>query len=426
MKPSPSDADIPAGPIAYLTGEYPKVSHTFIFREVQALRRQGLDVLACTVRRPPSKDVVGADQESEALGTFCIIEEARRNPLKAVGAHVSLLRRAPKRWFSTLMLAWRTSPPGAKALLWQFFYFVEAGILADFLQRKNVHHLHNHFANSSCTVSMLTSGLTGIPFSFTLHGPAIFFEPKWWRLDEKIARARFVVCISHFSRSQAMLFSDESCWDKLHIVHCGVPLEAYGGVTRKTFGKNVMFVGRLDAVKGVSLLLDAFAAVRSNHSDAKLTIIGDGPSRAALEAKAAGLGIADATSFLGYRSQGDVAMLLQEADILTLPSFAEGVPVVLMEAMASRIPVIASRVAGVPELVEDGVSGFVVSPGDTEALTARLDALLSDAALCARMGEAGRTKVEEEFDIKREADRIAKIISAPEPVVAKAANMESG
>jgi glycosyltransferase involved in cell wall biosynthesis len=397
------------GPVAYLTGEYPKVSHTFIAREVAALRAQGLKVLTCTVRRAAPKDVVGPDQKAEAATTFCVLETARA-PLRLVGAHLGLLARSPGRWFAALRLAWATRSPGLRAHLWQLFYFAEAGVLARYLQARGVVHLHNHFSDSSCSVTMLTSAMTAIPFSVTIHGPAELLEPRRWRLDEKIARARFVACISHFCRSQAMLFSDQAHWGKLRIVHCGVTPANYGTRPRGDFGQHVLFVGRLDAVKGVPLLLEAFASARSRHPDARLTVVGDGPARAALEAQALALGIAGATTFTGYKAQAEVAALLEEADMLVLPSFAEGLPVVLMEAMASRIPVIASGVAGVPELVQDGISGFVVPAGDVETLTARLEKLLADPDLCRRMGEAGRAKVEEEFDVEREAAWLAQIL----------------
>lgn len=391
-----------SGPIAYLTGEYPKVSHTFISREIAGLRALELKVLTCTIRRAPAKDVVGADQLAEAAATFCVVEAAK-SPRRLLASHLAVLRRAPGRWVAALRLAWRTRPPGTKAGLWQMFYFAEAAVLAEHLRGQGVVHLHNHFASSSCSVAMLASEMAGIPFSITIHGPTELFEAGHWRLDEKIARARFVACISHFCRSQAMLFSDQAHWGKLRIVHCGVTPANYGTRPRGAFGQHVLFVGRLDAVKGVPLLLEAFATARGRHPDARLTVVGDGPARGALETQAVALGIAGATTFTGYRSQAEVAALLEEADMLVLPSFAEGLPVVLMEAMASRIPVIASGVAGVPELVQDGVSGFVVPAGDVDTLTARLDRLLADPDLCRRMGEAGRVKVEAEFDVDVEA-----------------------
>lgn len=397
-------------PVAYLTGEYPKVSHTFIQREIAAVRAAGTEVITCTIRRAPEKDVVGADQKAEERATWCVLEAAK-NPARLIWAHLAILARAPRRWLSALALARRTCPPGGKAALWQVFYFLEAAVLAQHLRRRGAGHLHNHFGNSSCSVAMLASEMSGIPFSFTLHGPAIFFEPMHWRIDEKIARAAFVSCISHFCRSQAMFFSDRAHWDRLRIVHCGVNPARYGRQPRAAFGKRVMFVGRLDAVKGVPLLLEAVARVRAAHPEVRLSIVGDGPHRAALEAQARDLGLDPDAVFLGYRPQDEVAALLEEADMLVLPSFAEGVPVVLMEAMASRIPVIASQVAGVGELVEDGRSGFIIPPGDVDTLTARLDRLLADPDLCRRLGAAGRAQVEAEFDIAREGAWLAQLFA---------------
>jgi glycosyltransferase involved in cell wall biosynthesis len=389
------------GPVAYVTGQYPSVSHTFIQREVEGLRALGIEVVTCTVRRPPAKSVVGPAQVSEAARTFGVIEAAK-SPVLLIGAHVRMLRRAPGRWFSALRLAWNIRPPGLKAFLWQMFYFLEAGVLADHLLARGVTHIHNHFGDASGSLTMITAEMSGLPFSITLHGPTIFFEMHWWRLDVKVARCAFIACISHFCRSQAMLFSDEAYWDKLRIVHCGVTPSLYGQGPRGEFSGHVAFVGRLDAVKGVPLLLEAFAAVSPRHPEARLTIAGDGPARARLEARVLALGLTGVVRFAGYLDEAGVARLLETADMLVLPSFAEGLPVVLMEAFASRLPVIATQVAGVPELVEDGVSGFIVPPGEVESLTLRLDTLLSDPALCARMGEAGRAKVEAQHDIKAE------------------------
>lgn len=396
----------PCGPIAYVTGQYPSVSHTFIQREVMGLRDLGVEVLTCTVRRPPAKAVVGPEQQAEAAQTFAILATAR-NPLTLLAAHGRMLRRDAGRWFAALRLAWATRPPGLKAFLWQMAYFLEAGVLADHLLARGVVHMHNHFGDSSGSLTMIASQMSGIPFSITLHGPTIFFETHWWRLDAKVARAAFIACISHFCRSQAMLFSDQAHWHKLRIVHCGVTPARYGAAPRKPFSGHVCFVGRLDAVKGVPLLLEAFAANRPRHPGARLTIAGDGPARAALEAQAQSLGLTGAVRFTGYLDETAVAALLEASDMLVLPSFAEGLPVVLMEALASQIPVIATQVAGVSELVQDGISGFIVPPGDVETLALRLDRLLSDPELCAAMGKAGRRKVEAEFDIKGEVDKLA-------------------
>lgn len=398
-------------PIAYLTGEYPKVSHTFIQREIEGLRALGWTVEACTVRRPAPKDVVGEIQKAEERRTFAVLEVAKR-PAALIGAHLWALRRDPGRWFSALRLALGTGAPGVKARLWQLFYFLEAAVLARHLVERGVVHLHNHFANSSCSVAMLTSEMSGIPFSVMIHGPAIFFEPERWRLDAKIARARFVTCISHFCRSQAMYFSDPAHWGKLRIVHCGVTPAQYGGARpAAAAGPVVIFIGRLDAVKGVPLLLEAFAALAAAHPGARLRIVGDGPRRADYEAQARALDLGERIEFLGYRAMDEVPALLDQADMLVLPSFAEGLPVVLMEALAARIPVIASRVAGVQELVEDNVTGLTIAAGDVEGLIAQMDRLMSDPDLRARMGRAGRARVEAEFDIAKEVHWLSEILT---------------
>lgn len=397
------------GPIAYLTGQYPRATDTFIQREIARLRAEGMTVLTNTIRATDASHHVGEEQRSEHAATFQVMQQAK-NPAHLIRSHLSALRHSPKGWARALRLALRTRPPGAKALIWQLFYFLEAGVLAQHLRCNGVVHLHNHFANSSCSVAMLTSAMTDIPYSVTMHGPGIFFEPMHWRIDEKIARAAFVACISHFCRAQAMLFSDQAHWPKLKIVHCGVTPSLYGQDPERPYAKRLLFVGRLDAVKGVTLLLDGFATLRVKHPDATLRIIGDGPDRAALEAQAQAQGMAGAISFMGYRSQSEVAQVLAETDVLVLPSFAEGVPVVLMEAMAARVPVVTSQLAGVGELVETGVSGFTCPSGDLASVTARIDQLLSDPALCAQMGAVGQAKVSAEFDSAAEAQWLATLI----------------
>jgi glycosyltransferase involved in cell wall biosynthesis len=249
---------------------------------------------------------------------------------------------------------------------------------------------------------MLAAAMAGVPYSYTLHGPAELFEPMSWRIDLKIARAKFVACISWFARSQGMLFSDPGHWRKLHVVRCGVDPAVYDR-PKGPPGGGLLFVGRLAAVKGLLVLFEAFETVRAAHPDATLTLIGDGPDRRALEADAARRGFGDAVVFAGYRSQEDVAQALVDADVFVLPSFAEGVPVVLMEALASRTPAVATRVAGVGELVEDGVSGFLVAPGDPQPLAARISQLLHAPALRRSMGAAGRARVVDAFDVAGQA-----------------------
>ncbi len=404
-----------SAPVAYLTGQYPRATDTFIQREVAALRALGLAVETCSVRDPGPAHLVGPEQRAEAGRTFYILARARRRPLHLLGAHLGLLFRFPRRYGRAALLALRSAPPGAGGLLWQVFYFAEAGLLAAHLRRIGARHLHNHIAEAAGTVAMLAAEMAGIRFSFTLHGPGIFDNVRHWRLDEKIARAAFVACISHYARAQAMRLSGPEHWGKLAIVHCGVEPERYAAAPAATAAapaacrQRLLFVGRLAAVKGLPVLFGALARLLGTHPGLQLTLVGDGPERAPLQARAAELGIAGAVAFAGPASQQEVAGYLSRADIFVLPSFAEGVPVVLMEAMAAGLPVIASNVGGVGELVREG-AGLLLAPGDTAALTRAIAALLGDPERRAAMGRAGAAIVARDFDSRDQAARLAALI----------------
>jgi glycosyltransferase involved in cell wall biosynthesis len=207
-----------------------------------------------------------------------------------------------------------------------------------------------------------------------------------------------------------MCFADAQHWHKLHIVHCGVDPSRYAPKPVRT-GLRALFVGRLAGVKGVPILIDAVARLASTYPDLSLRLVGDGPDRKALEAEVTRRGLQDRVVFLGYKSQAEVAEELAQTDVFVLPSFAEGVPVVLMEAMASQVPVLTTRIAGVPELVENGVSGRVVAPGDVSAFADALDRLLSDAELRKAYGAAGRAMVVAEYDAAREARWLSELIT---------------
>ncbi|WP_417205750.1 glycosyltransferase family 4 protein [Antarctobacter sp.] len=401
--------------LAYLTGEYPRASDTFIQREVAALRALGHEVKTCSIRTTGAEHLVGPEQRAEHANTFKVLEAAKR-PATLIRAHLRWMRK-PRRYLSALKLAWTTAPKGLRGRLYNLIYFLEAGVLAAHLVDNEVDHLHNHIAKASCTVAMLASELADVPFSFTIHGPDIFFEPHHWRIDEKAARAAFVACISDFCRSQLMCFADQAHWHRFHIVHCGVEPDRYTPADHETekWVTELVFVGRLAGVKGVPLLLDAMRRLLQppvtddpqrafdDPPAIHLTIVGDGPDRAALEQQAEGLPV----TFTGYRSQSEVAEILSKADLFVLPSFAEGLPVVLMEAMAAGVPVITTRIAGVPELVTHGHNGLLVPPGNATALRAAIETLVSDPDLRSKMGAAGRETVKADFDIATEAKKLS-------------------
>ncbi|MEQ8384569.1 MAG: glycosyltransferase family 4 protein [Coleofasciculus sp. A1-SPW-01] len=395
--------------IAYLTGMYPRATDTFIQREVAGLRQKGLEVYTFSVRRPGDEHIAGPEQKTEREQTFYILPP---NPITLVLSHLILLFTSPGRYWKALALAWSTNQPGLRGTLYQLFYFAEAGLLAQQIRAKQIQHLHNHIADSCCTVAMLAAELGGFTFSFTMHGPYIFFEPYRWRIDEKIKRSLFVICISHFCRSQGMLFAPTDTWNRLHIVHCGVDPALFNLVSHNQPGKRLLYVGRLSAAKGLPILLESLAMLKSSHPEIILTVVGDGEDRAELEQMTARLELNDHVKFVGYKSQAEVREYMQETDVFVLPSFAEGVPVSLMEAMAAGVPVVTTQIAGVSELVENGVSGYLIPPGDATTLAERIKTLLTEPQLRTQFGIAGREKVEKEFNLNHEVARLYQVMTA--------------
>lgn len=423
--------------IAYLTGEYPRVTDTFIQREVAALRQygeaDGTTVETFSVRYPKAAAALSDQQKKERDRTSYLLPP---NLLEALKSQVSLLVQSPRRYQQALALAWQTRQLGLRGTLYQLIYFIEAGILANRLQNKGITHLHNHFGDSSCTVAMLAAALANIDYSFTLHGPGIFFEPMRWHLTEKIARAKFVSCISYFCRSQTMIFAPWDAWPNLHIVHCGIDpaLFTQAAPSEQIFSspeqqpkqqpkqqpeqqpeqprQQLLYVGRLAAAKGLPILLQSLATLKLEHSNIQLTVVGDGEDRAALEAEARTLNLENNVTFVGYQSPASVRDYLQSSDVFVMSSFAEGVPVVLMEAMMAGLPVVATQIAGVSELVEDGVNGFLVPPSNAEALTGKIAALLADSELRSQLGEQGALKVSRDFNIHHEAQKLYALITS--------------
>lgn len=401
--------------IAYVLGEFPLVSLTFIQREIEALRALDLTILTCAMRQTPSEQHPGPAEKEAARTTFYVIE-ALKNPLQALAAQGRLFTH-PRAYFSGLKLAFATRAPGLKSLFYQLVYFAEATVLARHLEAQDVTHMHAHFTTGSATVSMLTSELTGIPYSFTLHGPADFLEPYRWRLDTKAARAAFVAIISHYARSQLMFFCDPVHWPKIRIIHCGVMPERYDAPRTKTKTGDqdeirLIFVGRIAPVKGLRILAEALMRLQENIPNLTLTLVGDGPDRAVIETALGPLG--DRIRFTGYLDQAAVAAELNAADIAVLPSFAEGVPVFLMEALASGLPVICTQVAGMSELVTSGENGLIVPPGDVDSLTQAIRTLCTDTALREKMAKNAPAHVLSDFDTRTEAARLATLFVDPD------------
>jgi glycosyltransferase involved in cell wall biosynthesis len=391
--------------IAYFTNTYPRATDTFIQREVAGLRARGFDVHTFSVRRSGSDHDVSAVLAEKKTTDYLLPV----NPARLLLENLRWLFSAPMRYGAALGLAWQTAQPGLRGFCFQFFYFQEAVLLASRLRRCNITHLHNHLGDASGTVTLLAGRLSGIPYSITTHGPHIFFDPLHWALREKTRDSRFIACISHYCRSQMMLFTDQADWPRLRIVHCGVDPELFRFTPVRPRARRLLYTGRLAAEKGLPVLFESLALLRDKDIDYELTLVGDGPDRAALEMLANRLGIADRLRFAGFADQNGVRDLLMASDIFILPSFAEGVPVSLMEAMACGVPVIATNVGGVTELVEPEKTGLVVPPASVDALAEAIARYLSDPDLRRLVAENGRRKVEADFNLDTEVDRLASL-----------------
>lgn len=389
--------------IAYLTSQYPATSHTFIRREVNALRALGVDVQTFSVRAPAMTELVAEQDAAEAASTYTLL---RQSPAAFLSGHLSELARAPLRYLRTLGLALRHRPPGLRAMFLSLAHFAEAILLAAELRRRKVDHLHNHFANSGATVGLLASRQAQLPWSFTIHGISEFDYPAGLLLPAKVQAADFVACVSYFGRAQAYRLIDSRRWDKLTIVRCGLELDRLPTpISNKDARPRLIVVGRLSAEKGISGLLESLAMVPGTEAPS-LLIVGDGPLRTALNAQIEKLGLGDRVQFAGRLPEAETLAAIAASDALVLPSFMEGLPIVLMEAMALGKPVIASRVAGIPELVHDGVNGLMFTPSDWRELAVKLGTLSRDADLRERLGQAGPKKIAEEFDVRRSAEKL--------------------
>jgi glycosyltransferase involved in cell wall biosynthesis len=392
--------------LAYMTGEYPRATDTFIQREIAALRERGYSIQTFAARRPAAEQILDRAARLE-LGATHYLFPFNFVYMKLV--HWALLLAHPRRYLTAMGLAIKTRPPGVVGAFRQMVYFCEAGLLAWEMRQRKIPHLHNHFSDSSCTVTMLAAAMGGFTFSFTVHGPADFVSPTFWRLDEKVRGAAFVNCISNYARDRVLELTGPDAKSKLHVIHCGVNPSEFEPAT--SHGDRLLFVGRLAEAKGLPTHLRALSQVRQSRP-ATLQIVGDGPERAALEKLSAELGLQDCVEFLGYRPPSDVRAILHDTDVFVMTSLAEGVPVVLMEAMAAGVAVVAPRIAGIPELVDDQQNGLLTPPGDADATAKAILKLLADAELRRRFGKAGRSKVEDQFNIRREAEKISAILKS--------------
>ena len=385
--------------VAYLASEYPGISHTFILREIQALREQGLTVETASIRRPGALEKMPAAERQEAAQSLYI----KCTPLlQVVAMHWLLLRTKPMAYLKTLHITWRIYRDGARNLIKAVGYLAEAGILLDWMHRKQLRHLHVHFANPAATVAMLAAAYGTVEYSLSIHGPDVFYNVDKNLLMQKISGARMVRCISHYCRSQVWRLVPSSLWERCQVVRCGIDPAVFS--PRPDPGNTIaelLCLGRLVPAKGQHVLLQACGLLKQREIAFHLTLVGDGEDRLSLEAQVRQLGLEFEVEFAGAVGSDQVHGFYDRADLFVLASFAEGVPVVLMEAMAKEIAVVSTRITGIPELIEDGRDGVLVAPGDAVELADGLQRLIEKPALREELAAKGRKRVLNDYDLQK-------------------------
>lgn len=384
--------------IAYLNTRYPGLSHTFIEREVRALRSRGVQVDTFSIRRPVRDDVLSAAHNEAARETVYMVDGV----LGLATAQAWAIISRPLRYVRGMIAAQRLSPPGIRARLLHTAYLVEAVKLVREMRKRGVRHVHVHMANNGAAVAMLAAVVDpSISYSLTIHGSAEFFNVETGRLRAKAEGATFVRCVSEFCRAQVMAWTNPTTWPRYCVVHCGVDIKRFSPRPPMLSGPlRILTIGRMEAVKGYPVLLTACNQLSAMGVEWQLDMVGDGPLRASLECQARDLGIAGRIIFSGAVGQDAISKHFDQADVLVVSSFMEGLPVVLMEAMAKGLAVVSTSVGGVPELIEHGVTGLLVRPGSVESLTLALTRLARDRALLKSFGEAARKRIVEEFSIE--------------------------
>lgn len=390
--------------IAYLINQYPKVSHSFIRREILALERLGLAIQRFALRGWEG-DLVDAEDFVERERTRYILQRGVVGLLRSV---LELKLTSPMRYIKALVLACRMSRRADRSLPYHLIYLAEACRLALWLKRDGITHLHVHFGTNSAEVAMLASELSGIPYSLMIHGSEEFDKPEFIGLPEKLRRATFVAAITSFCRSQLYRSLPYAQWGKVHIVHCGLEPAFYDNVDMRLPARpRLICVGRLCEQKGQQLLIEAAAILAGKGVAFELVLAGDGEMRKDIEAQIAQCNLQSRVRITGWISSDQVKQEILEARAMVMASFAEGLPVVLMEAMSLQRPVLSTWIAGVPELVIDGENGWLYPPGSVEELALAMERCLttSDADLL-RMGQNARLRVLERHDIEHEAGKL--------------------
>lgn len=395
--------------VAYLINQYPAVSHTFIKREIQALERCGVQVTRYALRGWDAELVDDSDR-AEQQKTRYVLQRGVPALLIAV---IRRLITSPLRLLSATKAVVRMSRSSDTNIVIHLAYLAEACVLHQWLVDAGANHLHAHFATNPAEIALLVRALGGLPFSFTAHGSDIMDRPAQMNLESKVADATFVAAVCSFGRNQIFRWVPYSLWGKVAVVRCGLQA-GYGDEAEPPSARQMRLVcvGRLSKEKGQPLLIQAAALLHAAGTPVEITLVGDGPMRAELEKMITFHGLTGCVHITGWLDSQGIENQLQQARGLVVSSLSEGLPVVIMEAMANRRPVIAPYLSGIPELVISGATGWLYPAGDVGALASAMKACIdAPAADLSELGERAHRRVWESHNIDTETQKLLALMS---------------
>jgi glycosyltransferase involved in cell wall biosynthesis len=398
--------------VAYLMTHYPYPSQTFLAQEVIGVASEGIPVMPIAINAPdPAELLTELDRTEHARTTY--VKSTSKSEIARIMLRTAV--RHPIGFTAVLGRALRHGPPTPRRLLWRAFQVIEAAIVWDRCRASGIRHLHAQFGGVPAWIAMFTSDLArtidgvDLGWSCTIHGIHDFFDHDGTRLDLKAADARAIVCIADQLRGQVLRIADPRDWPKVHVVRCGIDLDVFPQRPDRPLGAppRVLIVGRLSPEKGHLIVLEAMERLRRRGVTIELRVVGSGPLEQVIRDDAERRGIADQVVLLGMQPSSVVAAELRDADVFVLPSFGEGVPVSIMEALAVGVPVVSTAVGGIPELITDGVTGWCISPGRADLLAEALEASILDTDLRRRVIGAGRERVAALHDTHRASAEMA-------------------
>lgn len=394
----------PGQRLAYLLSEYPHIRHAYLLREIRGLRKLGLTVDTVAVRpddRTP--DQCTRDETEERASTFYILNAGMGGILSA---HLKTFFSRPAAWCAGLARALSYGDFHPRRTLYAVYYFIEAVVAGCWITERGISHVHTHYAS---TVAWIMARVFPLEISMSIHGSGEFDDPRGFRLSEKIDASKFVRAISYFGQSQIMRAVPYEQWSKIEICRLGIDPALFPPRPFRDGSSPFEFlcVGGMANPRAFQIILQALSMTGS--PDAILRLVGDGPDRPLLERLARELGIANRVIFEGWKHQDLLRHIYARSDAFVFSSFAEGIPVVLMEAMAMSIPCVAPRISGIPELIRDGLDGLLFAASDAGELSISMTRLIQDSALCRSLGESAHARILELYDLNQNIADLAGI-----------------